>query len=231
MNDSREVSDPGISPDTDPGAASAAPGTDAAPDTRSAVLAAARDLFAARGYDGASIRAITTGADANLGAVTYHFGSKEALYHEVLGRALTPLLVRVRAAAGAPGPALDRAGAVVEAYCEHLATHPDLPRFLLQQITSGRTPPPPVAEVMRSILGAVSALIRQGQAAGEIRPGDPVLLTLSLLAQPIYLALVREPVRQVVGLDMTTPDGRAQLVQHAREFVRAGLSAPAPEAS
>ena len=49
-------------------------------ETTQSILEAARELFAERGYDGASIRAITARAGVNLGAVTYHFGTKERLY-------------------------------------------------------------------------------------------------------------------------------------------------------
>jgi AcrR family transcriptional regulator len=100
--------------------------------TRADLLAAGRSLFARRGYDGASIRAITHAADANLVAVTYHFGSKEALYGAVLEAGLRPLVARVSAAADAGGTALDRLCGVVEAYFEHLREHPDVPRLLLQ---------------------------------------------------------------------------------------------------
>lgn len=60
-------------------------------DTRTSLLDAAERLFALEGVDRASLRAITQAADANLAAVHYHFGSKEALVREVLARRLAPL--------------------------------------------------------------------------------------------------------------------------------------------
>lgn len=53
---------------------------------RSAVLAAARRLFAARGYAQTSVRAIAAEADVNLGLVSTYFGGKEALFMEAVGR-------------------------------------------------------------------------------------------------------------------------------------------------
>lgn len=41
------------------------------------ILKAAERLFAARGFDGASVRDITTAAGVNLATITYYFGSKE----------------------------------------------------------------------------------------------------------------------------------------------------------
>jgi len=43
--------------------------------TPEALIAAGRALFTERGYDAASVRAITAAAGVNLGAITYHFGS------------------------------------------------------------------------------------------------------------------------------------------------------------
>jgi AcrR family transcriptional regulator len=59
--------------------------------TRDRILDAAEYLFARDGFHFASMRAITTEAQANLAAVNYHFGSKEALLEEVLKRRLVPL--------------------------------------------------------------------------------------------------------------------------------------------
>ncbi len=63
-------------------------------DTKSSLLDAAERLFAERGLTGASLRAITSAAGANLAAAHYHFGSKEALAREVLRRRLEPVNAR-----------------------------------------------------------------------------------------------------------------------------------------
>ncbi len=55
-------------------------------DTKTAILDAAEMLFAEKGYDATSLRMITTTAGANLAAVNYYFGSKEALLEAVYKR-------------------------------------------------------------------------------------------------------------------------------------------------
>jgi AcrR family transcriptional regulator len=52
--------------------------------TRQLLLRAAAEVFAERGFRAASIREICARANANVAAVNYHFGDKEALYLEVL---------------------------------------------------------------------------------------------------------------------------------------------------
>jgi len=61
------------------------------PLTKTAIMDAAEQLFAARGFKSTSLRAITSAANANLGAVNYHFESKDALILAVLSRRMRPL--------------------------------------------------------------------------------------------------------------------------------------------
>ena len=49
-------------------------------ETRERLLRAAQDLFAEKGYDGASVKALATAAGVNVSLVSYHFGGKEGLY-------------------------------------------------------------------------------------------------------------------------------------------------------
>ena len=60
--------------------------------TRHRLLEAARELLAERGEDAVRLRDITDAADANVAAVNYHFGSKEALCREAVEQAIRRLL-------------------------------------------------------------------------------------------------------------------------------------------
>jgi AcrR family transcriptional regulator len=59
--------------------------------TREHVLDAAEKLFAQNGPEAVSIRAIADAANVNLGAVNYHFVTKERLFEEVFRRRVVPL--------------------------------------------------------------------------------------------------------------------------------------------
>ena len=54
--------------------------------TRTKILDAAERLFADHGYDGVSLRQITTEAGVQLAMVNYHFGSKTGLWERVFER-------------------------------------------------------------------------------------------------------------------------------------------------
>ena len=59
--------------------------------TKQRLLEAAELLFIEYGFDAMSLRQITMEAGANLAAVNYHFGTKEALVHELLSSRLDRL--------------------------------------------------------------------------------------------------------------------------------------------
>jgi len=82
--------------------------------TKTRLLDHAERLFAERGIPTTSVREIVTAARANLGAITYHFGSKDALVRAVIDRRLLPLneerlglLEAAEAASGGDPPALE----------------------------------------------------------------------------------------------------------------------------
>ncbi|MFH1914453.1 MAG: CerR family C-terminal domain-containing protein [Pseudomonadota bacterium] len=52
--------------------------------TKDALLAAAIEVFADKGFDAATVRDICGRARANVAAVNYHFGGKDSLYVSVL---------------------------------------------------------------------------------------------------------------------------------------------------
>jgi len=74
------------------------------PDTREAILVAAREAFADRGFDGASIRAIATAANVDPALVHHYFGTKDQLFLETMQVPADPgALVTAALAAGTEG--------------------------------------------------------------------------------------------------------------------------------
>jgi len=59
--------------------------------TRERIVKAAERLFAERGYEATSIRAIVAKARVNQAAINYHFAGKDGLYREVLRAAFRAL--------------------------------------------------------------------------------------------------------------------------------------------
>jgi AcrR family transcriptional regulator len=197
-------------------------------ETKDRLVMAARRLFADRGFDRASVRDITRAARANLGAITYHFGSKERLQLDVLGRLAQGLADRVSAAAESPAPAAARLGAVVHAFFEFFEDDPDAPRIMLRVLANGGAPPPPVLIQQRRVLEAISGIVRAGVSAGELRAVEPFFAAFSIFSQCVWFAVVRPQIAVISGLPIGAAALTAALERHIRETVIRSL---APEAA
>jgi AcrR family transcriptional regulator len=199
------------------------------PDTAHRLLEAGRKLFAEGGFDGTSVRRLTAEAEANLGSVTYHFETKDALYQAVLAHVFGPVREGVRELAESPLPSPQRLEAFVKGMFMRLRESVDLPRFMVQEIVLGDHPSPQILETVRTVVGSLASIMTDGQEEGTIVAGDPVLMALTLLSQPIYLSLmprflVREDLRSA-GLPQ--PQGSAE--DHVLEFLRRAFFVPEKE--
>ncbi len=60
------------------------------PDTREAILAAARDLFAQRGFEATTMRAVASRAGVDAALIHHYFGTKDGLLEEALTLPVDP---------------------------------------------------------------------------------------------------------------------------------------------
>src|SRR6202051_1199371 len=73
--------------------------------TRARLMDAALDLLSERGEDGVTLRELTSAADANVAAVSYHFGSLKSLCDAAVEHALDRYLESQQEAVGSLAPA------------------------------------------------------------------------------------------------------------------------------
>ena len=71
-----------------------------APDTRAAILAAARELFASSGYAGTTIRGVAAAAGVDAALVHHYFGTKDDLFLAALEVRVDPRVVLAPVADG-----------------------------------------------------------------------------------------------------------------------------------
>jgi AcrR family transcriptional regulator len=197
------------------------------PEIRQRLIEAARAMFAERGFDGTSVRDITARAHANLGAITYHFGTKEALYHEVIERFAVPLADALAAIAAEQGPPLERLAKAIRMFMDHIGQHPEMPPLILRELASDRPLPEPVARIIRRNMESFSRMIIEGQADGSIRPGQPQLFAMSIAGQPLFLAIAGRAIREATGTDPHDPAVRALITEHVVANMRAAFANPA----
>jgi AcrR family transcriptional regulator len=193
---------------------------------RDRLLAAGRAEFHRQGYDGASVRTITAKARANLGAVTYHFGSKSALYHAVVESITGPFVAQVAEAASQGGAPLERIERILRAFLGYVLANPEIPAFMAREMVSSRQVPPPVARAIQHNLGALAGAIAEGQRDGSIRAGDVQLMAVSTVSQPFHFAFAGKVLEHALGLRRDDHEARRRVTDHIVTMARAMLAAP-----
>ena len=85
-------------------------------DTREAIIAAAREAFAEKGYDRASIRAIATGAGVDPALVHHYFGTKDQLFLATVNAPIDPGEILPRVLSGDPDDIYTTDRALMDAF-------------------------------------------------------------------------------------------------------------------
>lgn len=146
--------------------------------TRQKVLDAARDLFAERGYEPATIRDIAKGAGMSTGAVFANFQDKAELFETVLTEDMSQLAETLKRGAG-EGSVRERLTAALAA-----GYHGTLDHLPLFQAIVARSWFQPLAaeqrarESTRRLTDVISAILRDGVGKSELsQDADVTLLT------------------------------------------------------
>ncbi|MEZ4217253.1 MAG: TetR/AcrR family transcriptional regulator [Myxococcota bacterium] len=174
------------------------------------ILSAALAAFAARGFDGASTRAIAAAAGVPQGLISYHYASKQALWEAAadwvfgeVARDFASVADTLRDVSPA-----ERWRAISKRFVRFAARHPELQRFMTQE---GAQDGPRlrwlVERHVRPLHDRSVALIR------EAAPGvDASRLHYLLIGAMTHASAVAAEVERVAGRD---PRAAAEVEAHA----------------
>jgi TetR/AcrR family transcriptional regulator len=156
------------------------------------VFRAAAFEFGEHSYEAARVDAIADRAGVNKAMLYNHFGSKEALYREVLRDLFRAVSTRATAIADGPGGAAAKLDAWIATLADEASARPWMPPIMLREVASGGTRlDAETLGLMNAVYGALGRVIAQGQRDGVFRAVDPLLAHLTILP-PVLIFLVRE---------------------------------------
>ena len=198
--------------------------------TREDLLRAGAEVFAERGFDGATAERIAERAGATKAMINYHFRSKQGLYEAILLSTFTELAGRLDAVRAKGGSAPEQLRAFVDVFAGEAALHPTFPPMMVREVLSGGTHLPDQAFLrVVGVMGVVRSIVEQGVKEGSFRSVDPLLTHLSLVGMLLFF-FAAEPFRKKaaprVGLE-GGPPSPAAFVAHVQELMVRGLAAPA----
>jgi TetR/AcrR family transcriptional regulator len=194
-------------------------------DIRERLLDAALVEFAAKGFDGASTRAIAGRIGAHQPQIHYHFASKEALWTAAVDR-LFAELARAMRGVGSPR-ALSGAADVTElaaAFAEIIrrfvrfaAEHPELNRIMVHEATAESDRVRWITEQhIQPLYDTVRRLWRRLRAAGIAAPIDDRLFHYVLVGAASIVYVNAPEARLLTGIE---PTAARWVVAHAEGLV------------
>lgn len=215
-------------------AAEAPPCDPASPPGR--ILLAAREQFAATGYDAATTRAIAAAAGANQAMINYYFRSKEELYRRVLLQEFQGLVAALARALESRKTSGERLLEIPFALIQILRADPVRRRLVLREWVEGGPHARHLVENLgargpRGLRALQRDLVLEAQREGEIGPHRPDAVLRYLLGAAYGFVLTEPILTAVLG---ETPAGeralRTVLDEH-RRLVRDGLGMPVTRAA
>jgi AcrR family transcriptional regulator len=150
---------------------------------REVIESAAMDVFAGRGYHGASIDEIARRSGVTAPVIYDHFESKAALHGRLLARTRDDLLAMWRANLGGGGTLEQQIAQAFDAWARYVEAHPYAPRMFFRETTGVAE----IREMHRGIAAAANdalAEILASMGAEQVR-SDGAPLSLAMAAEVI----------------------------------------------
>lgn len=199
---------------------------DSSLETRRRLLDAAAEVFAEKGFAGATVRQICEKAGANIAAVNYHFGDKGKLYAAVFQHTRLELSERP-GSPPAPASAEDRLRAFVRQFLKQLldpgrvSCHGRLvaqemgePTGVLDSFVDAEVRPR--VEILQNIIR---------QLVGELPPRVVAKCAASIVAQMLHYHWAKPVLKRISPIYASLDQNVEELVDHVTRFSLGGIRA------
>ena len=188
---------------------------------RANLIEAAIPMFAAKGFNGVSVREIATASGANLSMISYYFGSKEGLYTAVLTEQFA-ILDKVGEIKPMKIDTLQKFELYVRATVSRYRKNPYLLRFYTSELTNP-TPcfetivKPAIKRVVQMLLDTFS----EGLSHEKFREGlDPADTVLALAGMINFYFLLEPATAELVD---RAPEHDEKLIRHIMDIFTRGV--------
>jgi TetR/AcrR family transcriptional regulator, upper aerobic nicotinate degradation pathway regulator len=198
--------------------------------TRARILKAARNEFMRHGYSGARIERISRTGRSSDRMIYYYFGSKEALYLEVLEGVYSELGAAESRLELDEAQPLEALRTLIAFTWNYYLAHPEFVALLSNEnLQRGRhiNKSLTVAQLSRPVLEILGRILDEGARQGVFRPGLDVRHVYVTLAALGYFYLSnRFTLSSFLGADLMQPSECEAWLAEIRRVMRAAVCAP-----
>jgi AcrR family transcriptional regulator len=173
--------------------------------TADPILAAAAQVFAAKGFDGARVDEIAAAAGVNKAMLYYRVGDKAALYGAVLEQTIGATADRIAQATAAAASPADKVRAYVHEFAACALAQPHFAPMMMREVASGgaNLPDGPLQQMGR-IVNCLDQILRDGVAQGAFRAVNPFVAHMLVVGSVSFFnagAPIRARIADSQGLD------------------------------
>ena len=183
-------------------------GTDV--DTRAAILTAAREVFARRGFAGTSVREVAEEAKVNKAMIYYHFDDKVDLYRAVLSHSFAAMdRIWDQEIFKNDSPAQEKIQTYIKGFIRFQQKNEDLRKILAMEFSRTGAKSDNMKWIAKQYFAKNHAslmnILKAGMNSGELRKADPLLAVVSLIGiiSHIFIYIPIAPYIQKKSVDLS----------------------------
>lgn len=156
--------------------------------TSERIMAAARTVFAQKGYNGARIDEIAARANVNKATIYYQIGDKDTLYTGALHQVIGHVARDIADAVSRKVHPEEKMKAYITFIAGAVEANPDLPPMMMREIASGgATLPRLVIEDIASVMSILAGILEAGKEQGIFIETSPFLIHMMIMGTILFL--------------------------------------------
>lgn len=151
--------------------------------TEEKIIAAAKQVFISKGFSGCTSRELAKASGMNVALVNYYFRSKNKLFQLIFQTVMDEFFESMVSVFSSDRPLKEKLKLLIELEYEFLTKHPDIPRFIINELSRKDSDLIEVTHILPKIYN--TGVIEQALAAqknGEMRQVDLVGITMLIIA-------------------------------------------------
>jgi len=170
-------------------------------DTRGAILAAARCVFARNGVDGTSVREVAEAANVNNAMIYYHFKDKDDLYRSVLTDSFSALTdIWNDEVFKSAVPVRNKLQKYAESFIRFQQVNENLRRIMAMEFAaSGGNIEWICEKYFADNYRRLAGIFKEGISNGELKKVDPSLAAASLIGVIIHNFILQPVAEHIKG--------------------------------